>query len=766
LPAAFEPRVIVNLSLKALPQGYNFHAVSTPAQPDTRSPEQRAQLAARPLRWLVAASLVLPLAILIIAGWISYQQHFDDARDRLERDLNRIYEHALKVFETFDLSARYVDELLAGASNEKIRADEARYHGRLKALTDTLPQLRDIWVLDSSGAPLVSGTIFPMPKIDLSDRPYFSVHKERKRELYVSDIIDARVADLRFFAISRSRDGPDGSFNGVTVISVKPEYFSNYYRALPQPVVAALITGDGAVLARYPEDVGPQQLPPDAPFMRAIAANPDNGFADGVSAIDGVARTAAYRRLPGYNVYVSMGLDHSTVTGMWLRDMVSHLLFGIPATIALFSMSLVALRRTERAELAHARMWQEVGRRELTERALRQSQKMEAVGRLTGGIAHDFNNLLTAILGNVDLALRRIPESDERVRRLLNSARQASERAATLVQRLLAYSRQHPLEVKSVDINKLVQGMSELLRRTIGETITVETDLANGLWKTAIDANQLENTILNLAINSRDAMPEGGRLVIETANTFLDEDYVIEHAGDVPHGQYVMIAIVDSGSGMTRDILDRAFEPFFTTKPTGVGTGLGLSMVYGFVKQSAGHIKIYSEPGEGTAIKIYFPRLADDAALPEWQPTEIEETQAQDVGDLGDTILLVEDDEEVNRFATEVLREEGYNVIATHDARSALRLLDANPGIKLLFTDIILPGGMNGRQLSDEALRRRPDLKVLYATGYTRDAIIHEGRLDADVELLNKPFTHDLLTRKVRQILEAEPSTAERQQAG
>ncbi len=584
--------------------------MSTPSSNEPRSVEQRAQLAARPLRWLVAASLILPLAILAVAGWISYQQHFDDARDRLDRDLNRIYEHALKVFETFDLSARYVDELLAGAGSEKIRADEARYHGRLKALTDTLSQLRDIWVLDANGIPLVAGTIYPMPKVDLSDRAYFSVHKEKKRELYVSDILDARIADLRFFAISRSRDNPDASFNGVTVISVNPEYFSNYYRTLPQPAVAALITADGTVLARYPETAGPQQLPPDAPFRKAIADNPDGGLAEGISAIDGIARTAAYRRLPNYPVYVSMGMDRQTVIEMWLRDLAGYLIFGVPATIALFSMSLVALRRTERAELAHARMWQEVGRRELTERALRQSQKMEAVGRLTGGIAHDFNNLLTAILGNVDLALRRIPESDERVRRLLNSARQASERAATLVQRLLAYSRQHPLEVKAVDINKLVQGMSELLRRTIGETITVETDLASGLWKTAIDANQLENTILNLAINARDAMPEGGRLIIETANTYLDEDYVIEHAGDVPHGQYVLIALTDSGTGMTRDILDRAFEPFFTTKPAGVGTGLGLSFCRMIIEGCGGAISCRSTINVGTTFIIELPVVA------------------------------------------------------------------------------------------------------------------------------------------------------------
>jgi two-component system NtrC family sensor kinase len=739
--------------------------VSTPPPNDSHSPEQRAQLAARPLKWLVALSLLLPLVVLAIAGWISYRQHFVDARDRLDRDLGRIYEHALKVFETFDLSARYVDELLEGVSNDKIRTDEAQFKAKLKTLIDALPQLRDIWVIDANGAALVSGTGFPAVAPNLSDQNYFLAHKTKTQGPFVTEVIDGSAGQPRFFAISYRRETTDRSFNGVTVISVRPEYFINYYGTLPKPVIAALVRGDGAILARFPERTNTPKLPADSPILKAFAESPDKGFVEGVSAIDGTSRTFVYRRLPNYAVYVSMGLDKQTIVETWLWDLSSHLLFGIPATIALFGVSLVALRRTERAEMAHAQLLQEVGRRELTERALRQSQKMEAVGRLTGGIAHDFNNLLTAILGNVDLALRRIPESDERVRRLLNSARQASERAATLVQRLLAYSRQHPLEVKAVDINKLVQGMSELLRRTIGEIIAVETVLANGLWKAAIDPNQLENAILNLAINARDAMPEGGRLTIETANAVLDEDYVIEHAGDVAHGQYALITITDSGTGMTREVLDRAFEPFFTTKPTGVGTGLGLSMVYGFVKQSGGHIKIFSEPGQGSSIKLYFPRLANNSDLPAWQPVEIEETKGVDTGDLGDTILLVEDDEEVNRFASEVLREEGYNVIATHDARSALRLLDANPGIKLLFTDIILPGGMNGRQLSDEALRRRPDLKVLYATGYTRDAIIHQGRLDADVELLNKPFTHDLLTRKVKQILEADQKKSEKQDA-
>jgi two-component system NtrC family sensor kinase len=424
--------------------------------------------------------------------------------------------------------------------------------------------------------------------------------------------------------------------------------------------------------------------------------------------------------------------------------------------LAMIALGLVALRRTRREASAYTQLRHEVTRREQTELALHQAMKMEAVGRLTGGIAHDFNNLLTAILGNVDLALRRTGDGDERLKRSLSSARQASERAASLVQRLLAFSRQHPQEVKAVDVNRLVQDMSELLRRTIGETITVETVLAGGLWKTAIDPNQLENAILNLAINARDAMKEGGRLTIETANTYLDEAYVAANGPDLTAGQYVMLAISDTGSGMGPEVIERAFEPFFTTKPTGAGTGLGLSMVYGFVKQSGGHVKIYSETGEGTSIKLYLPRLADESRVEPWIPVNHAKENADIASKRPEKILLVEDDEEVNRFSSEILRDEGYQVISTHEGASGLRLLDANPDIRLLFTDVVLPGGMNGRELADEARRRRPDLKVLFTTGYTRNAIIHQGRLDADVDLLTKPFTSEALARKVRQILDME----------
>jgi two-component system NtrC family sensor kinase len=324
------------------------------------------------------------------------------------------------------------------------------------------------------------------------------------------------------------------------------------------------------------------------------------------------------------------------------------------------------------------------------------------------------------------------------------------------VQRLLAFSRQHPQEVKAVDINRLVQSMSELLRRTIGETVTVETVLAGGLWKVAVDANQLENAILNLAVNARDAMPDGGRLTIETSNSYLDEAYVTTHSDGFAAGQYVLLAVTDSGGGMSHEVLERAFEPFFTTKPSGMGTGLGLSMVYGFIKQSNGHIKIYSEAGEGTTIKLYFPRLAEQRALPDWTDERSSARPAPSARG-SETILLVEDDPEVRKFAAEALREQGYTVHIAPDAVSGLAVLEADPKIALLFTDVVLPGGMNGRQLADEAQRRWPGLKVLYATGYTRNAIIHQGRLDAEVELLTKPFTANALARKVRQILDAQP---------
>ena len=391
--------------------------------------------------------------------------------------------------------------------------------------------------------------------------------------------------------------------------------------------------------------------------------------------------------------------------------------------------------------------------RKQAEESLRQLQKMEAVGQLTGGIAHDFNNLLTIVLGGLDLIGRQIAllepsPSVSRIVRARDMAVQGAQRAVSLTSRLLAFSRRQPLDPKPIDANKLVSNACEFLRRTLGEAVSLETVLGGGLWRAHADPNQLENALLNLALNARDAMPEGGKMTIETANSSLDEAYVNAIAEPVEPGQYVMIAVSDTGAGMERSMLDRVFEPFFTTKEVGKGTGLGLSQVYGFVRQSSGHVRIYSELGEGTTVKIYLPRrtgadLREDSSSP---------TLA--VGRGVETILVVEDDEALRAYTSEILKELGYRVLAAENGPAALRLLEKDKSIELLFTDVIMPGGLNGRQLADEAVLRRPQLKVLFTTGYTRNAIVHDGRLDPGVQLISKPFTMNELGARVRAVLD------------
>jgi PAS domain S-box-containing protein len=379
-----------------------------------------------------------------------------------------------------------------------------------------------------------------------------------------------------------------------------------------------------------------------------------------------------------------------------------------------------------------------------------QAQKMEAIGQLTGGVAHDFNNLLTVVIGNLELAQRTFasgPEGEARLRRAIANAMRGAQRAATLTERLLAFSRQQPLEPKPVDVNQLLIGLSDLLGRSLGETIEMETVGAGGLWRVDVDPVQLEATILNLALNARDAMPQGGKLTIETQNAYLDEHYSLRHA-EVLQGQYLQIAITDTGSGMSNEVAARAFEPFFTTKQMGQGTGLGLSQVYGFVKQSGGHVKIYSEVGQGTTVKIYLPRLL--------RGSEAEQEAEPDVagGGAHETILVVEDDDDVRAYIVETLREVDYDVLEASDAEAALHLFERGERrIDLLLTDIVLPG-KNGRQLADLAAERQPDMKVLYMTGYSRNAIVHQGRLDPGVALIQKPIRGPLLTARIRDMLD------------
>jgi signal transduction histidine kinase len=542
------------------------------------------------------------------------------------------------------------------------------------------------------------------------------------------------------FGVSRRRT-QNGEFAGAVVVFVVPKVFTEFYQRLAQSqpgIIFALSRRDGAILARYPSPPNNAgRFPPTSGFMLTVTEKPEGGFITSNNSIDGTQRRVGFRPLGYSDLYVSDGRNTNLIISEWLNAISMHLIFGIPATIILFALVLLAIRRTQE-------FYAEAERRELAEQSLRQAQKMEAVGQLTGGVAHDFNNLLTIIIGNLGIAKRGVVEA--RAERALDNALTGAQRAAQLTQRLLAFSRRQPLNPQAVDANKLIHSMSDLLTRSLGETVRLETIGGAGVWYLEVDVSEMETTLLNLALNARDAMPEGGKLTIETSNAYLDEQYCRHHE-DVTPGQYVLIAVTDNGTGMSRETIEKAFEPFYTTKETGKGTGLGLSQVYGFMKQSGGHVKIYSEVGEGTTINLYLPRHDSAETI-----APIEEPSGSDRGN-GETILIVEDDDGVRQYASEILRDLNYQILEARDAASALRLLDADKPFDLLLTDVVLPG-KNGRELATEVEKRRPGVRIIFMTGYSRNAIVHHGRLDRGTELITKPLIEGVLARKIRQVLD------------
>jgi PAS domain S-box-containing protein len=415
------------------------------------------------------------------------------------------------------------------------------------------------------------------------------------------------------------------------------------------------------------------------------------------------------------------------------------------------------IRTTDGEIIGFAKITRDMTEKRAMQEQLNQSQKMEAIGQLTGGVAHDFNNLLTVILGNLETIQRQSEHGDERMKRAIDQAMRGAQRAATLTQQLLAFARRQPLDPKPTDVNLLVTGLSELTRRTLSENIEIRTQLAQDLWRVEVDPHQLENALLNLAVNARDAMPQGGTLTIETHNATVDENSA--PSPDFAPGEYVTISVGDTGTGMSAEVVAQAFDPFFTTKPIGQGTGLGLSQVFGFVRQSGGQVTIQSEVAHGTVVTIYLPRLTRETAKLE------QESQVSEPSSRGDeTVLVVEDDESVRAYSSSSLRELGFTVLEAHDGPSALRALQQHPEVHLLFTDVGLPG-INGRQLVEEARRIRPDLRVLFTSGYARGAIVHQGRVDAGVQLLNKPFSRTQLATRVREALDSQSAQIQSSQS-
>ena len=717
-------------------------------------------------RALLVVSILLPAILLVLASWHNRIEVLREADGRVERTLRVLHEHAIKVFETQKLIIDRINGRLRFIDWQQ-ESDRLDLHRFLADLQKSYEQVATLTITDAEGRLVASSRAHPAdPSVSFTDRDWFQALRASDRsELYVSRSYLGRQSGQPVFNVARLVYSADGSFQGAVALSVDRGYFETFYREVDPDLAhnVVLVRGDGEILAREPA-TALMTLPPSAPMMLAISRG-DDGPYRAVSAVDRVPRIFSYRQVAPYPVFIGFGVSEAGVLADWRRHVLGYALVAALAAASLFGVSLLALRQMRQERLA-TRRWRaaadaltaEAAERRRAEEQLRQAQKMEAVGRLTGGVAHDFNNLLTVVIGNLEMAQRRAADIDPRLIRGIDNAMEGARRAATLTHRLLAFSRQSPLSPETVDANRLVAGMSDLFRRTLGEQVAVETVLAGGLWLTQADANQMESAILNLAVNARDAMPEGGKLTIETGNAYLDEAYAAHHE-ELRAGQYVMVAVCDTGTGMAPEVTSRVFEPFFTTKPPGKGSGLGLAQVYGFMRQSGGHVAVYSEVGQGTAIKLYFPRLARAAGEVPGDPRLTMETPSLIPGVLerapqpGLTVLAVEDDPMVRAFTVAALEEAGYRVLQAAEGPQALRLIETEPEIALLFTDVVLTGPLDGRRVADEALRLRPRIKVLFTTGYTRNAIIHHGRLDEGVDLLVKPFTAASLGRKVRAAL-------------
>ncbi len=707
----------------------------------------------RLLRILAAAALLLPLLLFLFASWVSYRATQELAHERLTRSLEVMEEESLKAFQSMNLALDTIDELLANRPAAEVEADEARLRQRLLQIQRALPEVQSIWIFGPDGHPQIMTREYPArTSLDYSDQDYFLVPRDGPPGIYVGGIHQSISGGQPYFTFNRARRDAGGKFAGVIEMSLLPSDFTKFYSELASSggMRFAMLREDGTILARYPLLVDDRRLEGRSGFLRALAASPKSAFYTTTALNDGIERLVGIRRVEGVPVYVSAGIATAEIRNEWMAAMALHLIFGLPATALLFGAVMVVLHRTRRL---HA----EQDRREAVELAMRHSQRMDAIGRLTGGVAHDFNNLLTIIIGNLEVALRQLESSTDgaqvRLSRRLGAAMQGAQRAATMTKRLLAFSRQQPLNPTPLDINRVLNGLSDFLRRALGEEISLEIVGSGGLWPIAADATELETALLNLAINARDAMGSGGKLTIEASNSCLDEAYC-QSDPDLQPGQYVQIAVTDTGAGMTKEVLERAFEPFFTTKATGLGTGLGLSQMYGFVKQSGGHVKIYREIGEGTTVKIYLRRSAGTHVPPEGLKGETSR------GRPGESILVVEDDGDVRAYVVETLSALGYDVREASGAEDALRSLEEHKAISLLLTDVVMPG-MNGRQLADQARARRPELKVVFMTGYSRNAIVHQGRLDPDVELIQKPLSSEGIAETIRRVLDsAVPRTA------
>jgi two-component system, NtrC family, sensor kinase len=694
--------------------------------------------AIRLLKLMMVASLVLPATLFVFAASINYRNIKMATDERIDRSLDILHEHALKVLQTVERTFAEIDEIVRDMSDDDIRRNESRLHFRLERIVKALPQLQGIAIIDRNGHPLVSANTLPVPReLNFSDRDYFQAQQNGRASTYVSNIHAPRMLGIGsyFFAMSQRRPSEDGAFNGVVTIAVLPDYFESFYAKMSsiEGSYFSMARPDGGFLARYPVQKNRMvRLDEHSELRQGIAHGLDHYIYSVDSQLDHVDRRIGYRKLTGFPLYVLAGVEKSAITAEWLGNTSSHLIFGLPATAFLFSGLALALGRTKR-------LYDEADRREAAESALRQSQRLEAIGQLTGGVAHDFNNLLMIIGGSAQRLRGELTEKKHR--RLLEMIATATQRGETLTRQLLTYSRQQTLTPQVVDLTQRLPLVRELLTRSLRADIEIKVDVPDDVCAVRVDSGEFELAILNLAVNAKDAMPNGGTLSTRAKPVTLKGEATAEGLT----GEFVAIRIADTGRGIPAEILTRVFEPFFTTKEIGKGTGLGLSQVYGFAKQSGGTATITSTEGRGTAITLYLPRSREVPQTPSPQ------SQAQAPAEPAGTVLLVEDNADVAEVGADYLRQLGYRVRSVANAQAALAALRLDSDVDLVFSDILMPGGMNGLDLARTISERFPSIPVLLTTGYSASA---QDAVRQGVVVLQKPYDLDSLRRSIRDAID------------
>jgi two-component system NtrC family sensor kinase len=694
--------------------------------------------AIRLLKLMMVASLVLPAVLFAFAATVSYRNFERVSDERIDRSLDILHEHALKVLQTIDRTFAEIDEITRGMSDDDIRTNEATLHDRLKKITDELQLLQAIVIMDRDGHPLVSSGSMPVPKdANFTDRDYFKAQVSENVGTYVSSVHKPRMGGIKdyFFALSQRRRSSDGKFNGIISIAVYPSYFEDFYAKMGsnEGSYFAMARANGDFLARYPVPKDRlAKLDDHSLFRVGIEQGLQRSIYTVAAQIDGIDRRIGYRKLTGFPVYVLAGVERSEVVDSWMSYMSGHLIFGLPATAVLFSVLWLALRRTNR-------LYDEEERREAAEGALRQSQRLEAIGQLTGGVAHDFNNLLMIISGSVQRL--RTELTDKKQTRLLDMMATATQRGESLTRQLLTYSRRQTLSPQVIDLTQRLPLLRELLTRSLRADIDIKVDVPDGVCAIRVDPGEFELAIINLAVNAKDAMPGGGTLSIRAKPVTLKGDATEEGLS----GEFVAIRVTDTGHGIPPDVMARVFEPFFTTKEVGKGTGLGLSQVYGFAKQSGGTVTVTSAEGRGTAITIYLPRSHETPQIPSTQM--VTEGPVEPAG----TVLLVEDNADVAEVGAGFFSQLGYRVRSVVNAQAALAALRLDSDVDLVFSDILMPGSMNGLDLAREIATRFPAIPVLLTTGYSASA---QEAVAQGVVVQQKPYDLESLKRNIREAIE------------